>query len=231
MTQPMDADAEPIDDTALRRTLVAVARQAETLQLVQHSQGNFSARIPGTNLILITPTGIPYVEMGPEDLVTVDLEQDTVRGPHRPSSELEVHRLTYRSRPWVGGCAHVEPPYLNALYALNRQVPNVLGNFVYLFAGRGLAVAPAIRSGTSEFAEVTLEAMGDRLGVVWKNHGIFCIGHTVRSALDRCVAAEQAAKVYYLALALKLGEPDLIPDGVQQEMVRTAMALDLTRGV
>ncbi len=110
-------------------------------------------------------------------------------------------------------------------------MPNVLGNFVYLFAGRGLAVAPAIRSGTREFAEITLEAMGDHLGVVWKNHGIFCVGHTVRSALDRCVAAEQAAKVYYLALALKRGEPDLVPEGAQEDMVRTAAALGLTRGI
>jgi len=218
-------------ETVLRRIVVAVARQAEALQLVQHTQGNFSARLPGTRLIVITPSGVPYAEMGPEDLVTVDLETGTVAGRHRPSSELEVHRLAYRSRPWVGGCAHVEPPYLNALYAVNREVPNLLGNFVYLFAGRGLAVAPALRSGTREFAEAVLAAMGDRLGVVWKNHGLFCVGDTLRSALDRCVAAEQAAKVYSLALALGAGEPAPIPEEVQEEMVRTARALGLTGSV
>ena len=66
--------------------------------------------------------------------------------------------------------------------------------------------------------------MGDHFGVVWKNHGVFCVGADLEVALDRCIAAEQAARVYYLALALKAGEPDLVPEDVQSEMVEVARA-------
>jgi ribulose-5-phosphate 4-epimerase/fuculose-1-phosphate aldolase len=66
--------------------------------------------------------------------------------------------------------------------------------------------------------------MGDRFGVVWKNHGVFCVGDNLEVALDRCVAAEQAARVSYLDLALRNGEPDMVPEEVQTEMVEVARA-------
>src|SRR5439155_24370136 len=132
------------------------------------------------------------------------------------------HLHAYRTRQWVGGCVHVEPPHLNALYCVGEQVPNILGNFVYLFGGEGLAVAPPLASGNQAFAERSLAAMGERFGVVWQNHGLFCVGRDIGLAFERCVAAEQAARVYYLALALDAGRPAAIPREVQAEMVRAA---------
>ena len=61
--------------------------------------------------------------------------------------------------------------------------------------------------------------MSDHFGVVWKNHGVFCVGETVEMAWRRCWAAEQAGKVYYLALALQAGQPDLIPEEERAAMV------------
>jgi ribulose-5-phosphate 4-epimerase/fuculose-1-phosphate aldolase len=154
-----------------------------------------------------------------------------LHGEYDSSSEADVHALAYRRYKEVGACVHVEPTYLNTLYSLNRPVPNILGNFVYLFGGRGLAPGPSLRSGTANFAAASLDAMGDRFGVVWKNHGVFCVGVDLEVALDRCIAAEQAAHVYYLALALGLGEPDLVPDEVQDEMVEVARASGWSQAV
>ncbi|HTX00506.1 MAG TPA: class II aldolase/adducin family protein [Acidimicrobiales bacterium] len=208
-----------VRELEIARSIVGVAKHAEALGLVRNAQGNFSVRLPGERAFLITPHGIPYTELTPEDLVVADLEGHKSRGMHAPSTETEVHALAYRRHAGVGACVHVEPDYINVLTVLNRPIPNVLGNFVYLFAGRGLAVGPSLRSGNVNFAAASLEAMGDRFGVVWKNHGVFCIGPDLDSAFDRCVAAEQAARVYYLTLALQLGEPDLVPLDVQAEMI------------
>lgn len=206
-------------ENELRTRLVEIAQWCEAKDLVDISSGNFSARIPGTDYALVTPSGVPYTGMGPEDIITVDLDGNKVDGLHKPSSETPIHTLAMRTIEGVNGCAHVESPYLNALYVMNREIPPVQHNIVYLFAGKGLALGPAMRSGTEEFAERTLEAMGDKSGVVWKNHGVFCIGDTVETAWRRCWAAEQAARVYYLALALQAGEPDLIPEDEQAAMV------------
>ena len=208
----------------LGKRVVATARRAEQFGLVQNTQGNFSIRVPGQRSFLITPHGINYPELSTDDLVLVDLDGKTLEGAHEPSNEAVVHALAYTRYPNVGGCAHVESPYINTLYALNRPVPGVLGNFVYLFAGRGLALGPSQRSGTAEFASASLDAMADHFGVVWKNHGLFCVGSDLEVAFDRCVAAEQAARVYYLSLALQLGEPELIPDEAQRDLVEVARA-------
>jgi ribulose-5-phosphate 4-epimerase/fuculose-1-phosphate aldolase len=198
---------------------------------VQNAQGNFSVRIPGENLFMITPHGIPYADITPEDLVLAELDGRKLHGEHESSSEADVHALAYRRYHEVGACVHVEPTYINVLYAMNLSVPNILGNFVYLFGGRGLASGPSLRSGTSGFAAASLDAMGDHFGVVWKNHGIFCVGADLEVALDRCIAAEQAARVYYLALALKAGEPDFVPLDVQSEMVEVARASGWSQAV
>ncbi|PZR92357.1 MAG: hypothetical protein DLM67_15050 [Candidatus Nephthysia bennettiae] len=212
-------------EAELRDRIVRLGRSAEALGLVMHAQGNLSCRVPDTDLVLITPTHIPYSELEPGDLVTLDLRGRKVRGRHSPSSESSTHLLAYRAHSGVGGCVHVEPPYLNALYCVGEQLPNILGNFVYLFGGKGLAVAPPMASGSEEFAERSLAAMGDRHGVVWQNHGLFCVGRDIRLAFERCVAAEQAARVYYLTLALDAGRPAPIPPEVQTEMIRAARRL------
>jgi ribulose-5-phosphate 4-epimerase/fuculose-1-phosphate aldolase len=223
--RPATPVGEPIPDAPeLRRELIEVMRRALAMGLVQYTEGNFSARIPGTPYALIKPSARPYDTMRPEDLATVDLDGNHVAGPYAPSSETPIHTLAYRRHPSVGGCVHIEPPYTNALYAVGTAIPNVLGNLVYLFGGKGLAVGPSSQSGSATFAAETLDAMGDHFGVVWKNHGIFCVGQTLELAFRRCWATEQAAHVYHLALALRRGEPDLVPADVQAGMVEAGRA-------
>jgi len=212
------------EEWPLRHDLVEVAQRCEAYGLVLRSQGNFSARIADSDRILITPTGIPYSTMRPGDIVEVGLDGRVLKAPYPPSYELPVHLAAYRADPRIKACAHTEPPHINALYALNKSLPNVLGNFIYAFAGRGLAVGPRMKSGTSAFATANIEALGDRFGIVWPNHGLFCVGRTLEVAFIRSLHAEQAAQVYYLAIALKDREPLLLPNVEQEHYVRAAQA-------
>jgi len=212
------------EEWPLRHDLVEVAQRCEAYGLVLRSQGNFSARIPESDRILITPTGIPYSTMRPGDIVEVGLDGRVLKALHPPSYELPVHLAAYRADPRIKACAHTEPPHVNALYALNKSLPNVLGNFIYAFAGRGLAVGPRMKSGTPAFATANIEALGDRFGIVWPNHGLFCVGRTLEVAFIRSLHAEQAAQVYYLAIALDGREPLLLPNEEQRQYVQAAQA-------
>jgi len=80
--------------------------------MVMHSQVNMSARIPRTDYVLVTASGVPYVNMGPDDIVTVDLQGQKVHAIHEPTSERAIHMMAYRTSPQVGGCVHVESPYV-----------------------------------------------------------------------------------------------------------------------
>jgi L-ribulose-5-phosphate 4-epimerase len=212
-------------DKSLREQIINIACCCHEMGLILYSQGNFSTRIEGTDEVLITPSGIPYKEMTVDDIVKVSLEGEILEGEHQPSSEITIHLAAYKAYPRIHGCAHTESPYVNALAVLNRTVPNILGNYVYLFGGQGLGVVPGLRSTTQEFADATLNALQGKLGVIWKNHGMFCIGETLQMAFKRCWAAEQSAKVYHLALSLGEDEPDLIAQDVVDEMVEMAKSL------
>lgn len=219
------------NELELRQELITAAQYCESHDLLIYTQGNFSTRVAGTDRVLITPSDIPYPTMVPEDIVEVDIEGNKISGKYEASSETPIHLTAMRRYPHVGACAHIESPYLNALSSVNKSVPNILGNFVYLFGGMGLALGPSIRSANQDFADNTIDAMGEKFGVIWKNHGLFCVGQNIKIAFKRCIAAEQAARVYYLSLALGQGEPDLIPDDVQAEMVETAKKWGLTKAV
>ena len=218
-------------DIELRKELIFYARKCEDRDLLAFTQGNFSTRLPGTDYVLITPSDVPYDNMQPEDIVVVDMDGKKVEGKHRPSSEAPIHTEAYKRHPGVHACAHIESPYINALSALNIEIKPVLGNFVYLFGGKGLAMGPSIKSGNQSFAEATLDAMGDHFGVIWKNHGAFCVGSDIKTAFKRCVMGEQCARVQYLALALGRGEPDLIPDEIRDEMIAAAAAAGWTKAI
>lgn len=53
--------------------------------------GNLSARADGTDLVVITPTSLPYDTMTEEDLVVVNLNGEIVSGKHQPSIECSMH--------------------------------------------------------------------------------------------------------------------------------------------
>jgi len=215
----------------LRKELIFYARKCETRDMLIFTQGNFSTRLPGTDYALVTPSDIPYDDMEPEDIVIVDMDGKKVEGKYNPTSEAPIHTEAYKRHPGVGACAHVESPYINALSALNIEIKPILGNFVYLFGGEGLAMGPSIQSGNQSFAEATMDAMGGHFGVIWKNHGAFCVGENIKIAFKRCMAAEQCARVYYLALALGRGEPDLVPEEIQANMIKSAAAAGWTKAI
>jgi len=58
-------------ERALRVDLVRFAKQMITTGLVRGTSGNISAREPGADKCLITPSGVDYDTMQPEDLVLV----------------------------------------------------------------------------------------------------------------------------------------------------------------
>lgn len=51
----------------VREDIVAIARQMHGERLVVGTAGNVSVRVPGEELVTITPSGFPYDEMHPMD--------------------------------------------------------------------------------------------------------------------------------------------------------------------
>jgi len=91
--------------------------------LVLATFGNASGVARGEGLIVIKPSGVPYDEMKPEDLVVTDLHGKIVEGTLRPSSDLPTHAALYRAFPAIGGIAHTHSEYATAWAQSRKSIP------------------------------------------------------------------------------------------------------------
>ena len=206
----MVARMSRVDDLVsveLRQRLVGTMKRVDGTSLVSANQGNLSARDPRTGNIVITPTSFPYNLMTVDDLVIIDASGRRIGGNREPSSDSVVHLTVYAQRPDVDAVLHTEPPHVNALGALGRDIVPV--TTTGLVSGNGTVPIMAFRPTRSEsFAIEMLEVMGNSYGVVWQNHGLLAIGNSPEQAADRSVCIEFNAQV--LLLAMSVGEPQTL---------------------
>jgi L-fuculose-phosphate aldolase len=150
-----------------------------SLGLVTGTAGNVSAR--AGELILITPSALPYEEMTVDDLVTLGSDGSVVAGESEPSSEWRVHVAVYATRPGARALVHTHSEHATAWSELDRPL------------GRWLT-APYFPTGTDEIAAAAVAALGDRDAVLLGRHGVLAVGARPAAALEVCVAVETAAR-------------------------------------
>ena len=88
--------------------------------LVRGTEGNASAR--AGELIAISPSGLAYDSLRPEDVCLVTPDGELVEGPE-PSVELPMHLAVLAGRPDVGAVVHTHSPRATA----NPPVPVAVG--------------------------------------------------------------------------------------------------------
>lgn len=74
--------------------------------LVVWTAGNIAARVPGHDLMVIKPSGVPYDELTPDAMVVCDLNGKVVEGERAPSSDSAAAAYIFRTMPHVGRRAH-----------------------------------------------------------------------------------------------------------------------------
>ena len=191
----------------LRRELVALHGELVRNGLVVWTQGNISARVPGEDLLVIKPSGVPYDELTPEAMVVLDLAGERVEGARTPSSDAATHAHIYREMPNVGGVAHTHSPYATAWAAVGEPIPCVLTAIADEFGGE-IPVGPFARIGGEEVGVgVVATLAGSRSSaVLMRSHGVFTIGESARDAVKAAVLCEDAART--VALARGMGKPE-----------------------
>jgi len=167
------------------------------------TMGNLSARVPGEELIVIKPSGVPYDELTPESMVVVDLDANVVEGDLAPSSDTATHAYVYRALADVGGIVHTHSAYATAWAAHGLAIPCALTGQADEFGG-DIPVGPFARIGGEEIGVGIVETLrGHRSrAVLMRSHGVFTIGADAREALKAAVMCEDAARTALLARTL-----------------------------
>lgn len=203
----------------IRKQIVEVAKTMALEGLVRGTSGNVSCRVPGSSLFGITPSGMDYHTLRPEDVVILDAVSGRVVNGHRkPSTETPLHRAIMLHRPDVNGVVHTHSIYATAFACLAMPLP-VISTELAALVGGTIPVAPYARSGTEEFARVALETLGrEGVACLFQNHGVLAVGSTLKEAYAIAMGIEEAAQIYYLAR--QMGDPIILPEEERQFMFR-----------
>ncbi|MEM0358617.1 MAG: class II aldolase/adducin family protein [Candidatus Hadarchaeales archaeon] len=194
----------------LKKKIVEGGRRMVEKGLAHGSMGNLSIKIPSKNLVVISPSHIPYECMQPEQVSVVDLQGNLLEGL-TPSTELPMHLAVYRARPEVGAVVHAHPVYASALASVGLGIPSFLEEVVVLFGGE-VEVAEYAPPGSEELAKNVVKALNKKNAVLLSNHGTLCCGRDLEQALELSEALERTCKTYLLSLLL--GGPRYLPEEV-----------------
>lgn len=192
---PIVGDAE----AALRHAVVEAARTMSREGLSPGRSGNVSARLPGG--ILITPTGLPYDSLTPEQIVLVLDDGTSPRGALRPSSELQLHRAIYDARPEAGSVVHCHSTNATALACAGKPIP-AFHYMVAVAGGIDIPLAPYATFGTQALADAVALTLADRRACLLAHHGQIAFGRDPDAALDLAREIEVLAEQYIKTLQI-----------------------------
>ena len=196
--------------SALRRTLAELHRSLVENGLVAWTSGNVSARVPGSDLLVIKPSGVGYDDLTAESMVVCDLDGTRVDGALSPSSDTASHAYIYRHMPQVGGVVHTHSRYATAWAARGEPIPCVLTAMADEFGGE-IPVGPFAPIGGDEIGRAVVATLAGHRSpaVLLRSHGVFTVGATARDAVKAAVMCEDAAATVHLAVSR--GELDPLP--------------------
>ncbi|TLW91795.1 class II aldolase/adducin family protein [Saccharomonospora piscinae] len=193
-----------------REAVCAYARRMTADGLVVGTSGNLSAR--EGDLVAVTPTGVPYDELRPEDVPVLRLDGTPVEGELRPTSELPMHLAIYReaSDPDgadIGAVVHTHSTHAVAVSTVVDEVPAV--HYMVATIGPSVRVAPYATYGTQDLADAMLTALDGRRGCVLGNHGTVTYGTGLEQAYHRAQQLEWVCQVWLAARGA--GTPRVLP--------------------
>ena len=203
------------DFLSIRQEVYATVMKALEAGLIRLSAGNISARFQD-DLVAITPSGVKYDSLKPEQIAIVDLHGKPLQAPFKPSSETPMHTAIYRNLPGVSAVCHTHSPYAITFAILGKEVPPV--SLELFTCGAPIPVARWACPGTADAGEAIVEIFKARPGLsagLLRNHGLVAIGKNLDHAFELAYDAEMGMRYYYQAL--QIGTPQaLSPEQMDQ---------------
>lgn len=180
--------------------------------LVLYTFGNVSGISRSDNLVAIKPSGVPYDELTPDQIVISELGGKIVDGNLRPSSDLPTHLELYRQFPNIGGVAHTHSEFGTAWAQAEKPIPCFGTTHADYFHG---AVPVTNRLTSTEisadyeletgkaicrtFAKLDADAVP---AILVAGHAPFCWGSSAAAAAHTAVILEYVAKMAYRTLLI-----------------------------
>ena len=197
----MNCNPQEGDIVFFKQELSEYSKRSFARGLVCGTGGNLSIRIPGSNTVLITPTGASLEDMTPDGAILVNLAGEIIDSPQglKPSKEASFHLKAYQIRPDVQALAHLHPPYATAYSNKETSLP-----LVTVSARANLTYVPVVETalpGSRELCDFVcagLEQFPDVKAILMKEHGILTLGRDLKTAYYLADLVEETAKIAFI---------------------------------
>lgn len=201
-----------------REQVVEYGRKLMEANLTTGTGGNLSVFNREEGYIALSPSGMDYFDVKPEDVVIMTLDGDFVEEDHLvPTTEWGLHLGIYRVRPDASAIVHCHSDYATAVSCLGIDLPAV--NYMVAVAGDKVPITPFAVYGTPELAKNVADNIGDYNAVLMANHGQIALGRSMKAAFTVALNVEYVARLYILAKSA--GEPVILPkeaiEGTQRQ--------------
>ncbi len=178
-----------------RSEIVRFGNKMLSSGLTTGTGGNLSILNREQDLVLISPSGMEYTEMKPEEVVVLHRDGRIRAGLRKPSSEMGFHLALYRKRPDISAVVHTHSVYATTIACLNRELPAV--HYLVGFSGKKVPLAPYATFGTEELARNICESIGDYNAVLMANHGLAAVGSSIGQAFAVAEEIELVARIWF----------------------------------
>lgn len=189
--------------------------------LVTFTWGNVSGIDRESGLVVIKPSGLPYEELTPDQMVVLDLEGNVVEGDLNPSSDTATHLVLYKEFPSLGGIVHTHSAWAVTFAQAGLDIPAAGTTHADTFYGpvpvtRPMKEEEVVVDYEKQTGDVIVETFRSRHidpnqvpAVLVNDHGPFTWGKSAHDAVHNSVVLEEVAKMTYRTLQLNPHKIDM----------------------
>ena len=208
-----------------KKDIISACRILSHKKLIE-GFGHVSARIPDSDLFLMTPRiGLALVRES--QLLTMNLKGEVIQGEHPAPSEAWLHTAIMKAKPGINAITRIHARAANMFSVTDRKLQPVHNHGSFFAGGVPVFYKPDLIT-TKKLGEEVVQALGDGPAVLLRGNGQVTVGRTIPEAVMMAIYLEEAAEVLYGAL--QIGTPiPLTADESAKRQVEALPPVDLER--
>jgi ribulose-5-phosphate 4-epimerase/fuculose-1-phosphate aldolase len=209
----------------IKKDIISACRILSHKKLIE-GFGHVSARIPNSDLFLMTPRiGLALVKE--TQLLTVNLKGEVIGGSHPAPSETWLHTAIMKAKPEINAITRIHARIANMFSVTDRKLEPVHNHGSFFAGGVPVFDKPDLIT-TQKLGEEVVQALNGAPAVLLRGNGQVTVGRTIPEAVMMAIYLEEAAEILYGALQIGTPVP-LTADESAKRQVEALPPVDLER--
>ncbi len=200
----------------LKKTVCDANKLLHALGLAPFTWGNVSQVSRALGVFVIKPSGVPYDELTPKNMVVISLEDGSVvEGKYNPSSDTPTHYVLYKEFENLNAVVHTHSVNASAFAQAGRDIPA----YGTTHADFSYTAVPCARALTEDEVKTAYELNTGKVivnhfrdnnldvkstpAVLVRSHAPFTFGKTASEAVHNAAVLEIVAEMAMKTESLK----------------------------